>query len=58
MTRKVINANDSGTPVIVGVDDFDYINKLLTGVDQSATDPVRINTAIQFQNRLTLIGIA
>ena len=54
MTRKIINANDVGTSTIFGSDDTDYINRLLTGEDQSATDPVNIGTSIQFTNQFRL----
>jgi hypothetical protein len=42
MVRKILNAGDPGTSTVIGSDDFDYINKLLTGVSES--DAVIIGT--------------
>lgn len=42
--RKIVNNADPGLANVHGGDDTDYINKLLTGIDQSASDPVDINT--------------
>lgn len=51
MTRKIINQGDPGTVSLIGSDDFDYINKYLTGVDQSSVDPVAIATTTSFNNQ-------
>ena len=53
MVRKILNLNSPGTATTLGGDDYDYINKYLTGVDQSALDPVTIKTNTTFwDNRL------
>ena len=53
MTRKIINKNSPGTAATFAGDDWDYINKYLTGVDQSSADPVPIKTNTTFwDNRL------
>ena len=58
MTRKIINVVDpESSSTKVGTDDFDYINKLLTGIDQSLTDPVHINTNVRFSHFFRLTGI-
>src|SRR6266511_2078160 len=44
MTRKTLNKTPTATPIRFGGEDTDYINKLLTGTDQTSTDPVDINT--------------
>src|SRR5688500_9492389 len=51
MTRKILEKASPGVAgVTFGSDDIDYINKLLTGTDQSATDPIDINTTWKFRN--------
>lgn len=50
MTRKIINRSSPGTSDIFGADDLNYVNKLLTAVDQGATDPVEINTTWKFRH--------
>lgn len=53
MVRKILNLNSPGTATTLGGDDYDYINKYLTGVDQSTLDPVIIKTNTTFwDNRL------
>lgn len=48
MARKIVNNSDAGTATKFGGDDLDYINRLLTGTDQSGTDPLTINTTTTF----------
>lgn len=50
MARKIVNNTDPGTSTVFGGDDLDYVNKYLTGVDQTATDPVTIATTTTFKN--------
>ena len=51
--RKILGLNSPGTATSLGGDDYDMINEYLTGVDQSATDPVTIATTTRFwDNRL------
>jgi hypothetical protein len=50
MVRKIINRSAPGTSDTYGADDLGYVNKLLTGEDQSATDPVSINTTWTFRS--------
>jgi hypothetical protein len=51
--RKILGLNSPGTATTLGGDDYDMINQYLTGVDQSATDPVTIATITRFwDNRL------
>lgn len=49
--RKILNNNDPGDSTHAGGNDFDYINQLLTGVDQSGSDPVVMATTWQFKNQ-------
>lgn len=51
MTRKILNNNDPGDSTHAGGNDFDYINQLLTGIDQSGSDPVTIATTWQTKNQ-------
>jgi hypothetical protein len=51
LTRKILNNNDPGDSTHAGGNDFDYINNLLTGVDQSGADPVTMATTWQFKNQ-------
>ena len=50
MVRKVAGNSDPGNTAEFGGDDIDYINQYLTGVDQSATDPVPIATTTMFSS--------
>ena len=51
MTRKIISKASPGVPgTTFGSDDIDYINQYFTGVDQSASDAVDINTTTKFRN--------
>lgn len=50
MTRRILNKSSPGSATDFGSDDTDYINKLLTGVDQSGSDPVDINTTFKFRS--------
>ncbi len=51
MARRILNKTATGTDgVNFGGEDLDYVNKLLTGVDQGGTDPVDINTTWKFRN--------
>lgn len=50
MTRRILNKSSPGSATDFGSDDFDQNNKLLTGVDQSGTDPVDINTTFKFRS--------
>ena len=53
MARKILNKNSPGTSGTFAADDWDYINKYLTDVDQTAIDPVSIKTNTSFwDNRL------
>ena len=45
-----MNIGDPGSSIIWGTDDADYLNKYLTGVDQSGADPVTIATTTNFAN--------
>jgi hypothetical protein len=49
MARKIVNNSDPGGATQHGGDSTDYINRYLTGEDQSATDPVDINTTTTFR---------
>lgn len=50
MARKIIVRDSPGTADTFGANDTNYINKLLTGEDQSTTDPVTINTDWTFKD--------
>lgn len=50
MVRKVAGNSDPGNSAEFGGDDIDYINQYLTGVDQSAIDPVSIATTTIFSS--------
>ncbi len=50
MARKITNKGSVGAADEFATDDIDYINKLLTGVDQSATDPVDMATTFTFRH--------
>jgi hypothetical protein len=50
LARRKLAKASAGTATQFGSDDIDYINDLLTGVDQGATDPVDINTTFKFRN--------
>jgi len=51
LTRKILAKTPSGTDgVRFGGEDTDYVNQLLTGVDESASDPVDINTLWKFRS--------
>ena len=53
MVRKILGLNSPGTAGTLGGDDYDMINEYLTGVDQTATDPVTIKTNTTYwDNRL------
>jgi hypothetical protein len=55
LARKILNKNSPGTSGTFAADDWDYINKYLTDVDQNATDPVSIKTNTSFwDNRLRI----
>src|SRR5215216_773372 len=56
MTRKILNKSAPGTSTKFGADDLDYINKLLTGEDQTSTDPVDINTNFKIRHGKLLIA--
>jgi len=51
LARKQLNIGNPGDGAHFGSDDIDYINKLLTGVDQSATDSVVMATTWSFNNQ-------
>jgi len=51
MTRRIINTNTGDATHFGSIDGIDYINKLLTGIDQSSTDPVDINTKWTFKDQ-------
>ena len=53
MTRKILNKSSPGDASTFGADDIDTINALLTGTDQTATDPVDINTQWTFRSSKT-----
>lgn len=46
--RKIVDNNDIGDASHHGGDSLDYINRYLTGADQSSTDPVTIATTTTF----------
>ena len=48
MTRKILNLTNPGTSTLFGSEDLDYVNKYLTGTDQSSSDPVTIKTLTAF----------
>jgi len=48
LTRKILAISNPGDTTHYGTDDIDYINSYLTGVDQSGTDPVTINTTTTY----------
>ena len=51
--RKILNKNSPGLVDTFAADDWDYINKYLTGVDQSIDDPVTVKTNTTYwDNRL------
>ena len=51
MTRRILGKTATGVDLVnFGGEDLDYVNKLLTGIDQSGTDPVDINTTWKFRN--------
>jgi hypothetical protein len=53
LVRKILGLNSPGSATELGGDDYDMINQYLTGVDQTATDPVPIKTETTFwDNRL------
>jgi len=56
MTRKILNKADPNIAGKFSGIDADYINKLLTGIDQSGTDPVDINTTWKFRTQKMQIG--
>ncbi len=49
MTRKIVNKGSVGAADEFATDDIDYINKYLTGVDQSTTDPADIATDTKYR---------
>jgi hypothetical protein len=54
VTRRILAKTPpagDGTASKFGSSDLDYINKLLTGIDQSSADPVDINTAWTFADQ-------
>lgn len=53
MTRKILNKSSPGDASTFGADDIDKINALLTGTDQTSTDPVDINTQWTFRSSKT-----
>lgn len=55
MARKIVNISEAGTSTQFGANDTDYINKYLTGVDQSGADPVPIATTTTYDS--TKLGI-
>jgi hypothetical protein len=44
MARRILNKSSAGDATTFGSNDLDYVNQLLTGVDQTGTDPVLMNT--------------
>ena len=59
MTRKILGLSNPGTSTLFGSEDLDYVNKLLTGEDQSLADPVTINTLTTFgSEKLCVAGTA
>jgi hypothetical protein len=50
LTRRILNKSSAGNATQFGSDDIDYINQLLTGTDQSGSDPVDINTTFKIRH--------
>jgi len=50
VARKILGITDPGDSTHIGSNDFDYINKYLTGVDQSSLDPVNIATTTTYNS--------
>ena len=51
MVLKVVNIGDTGSSVQFGADDVDKIDKILSGIDLSATETISIATAWKFQDQ-------
>jgi hypothetical protein len=50
MTRRILAKTPTGDATKFGGEDTDYINQLLTGTDQGASDPVDINTKFKVRS--------